>query len=228
MNNGLEKIQKKLDDALKENKRLEVELERVKLELKLERSESAKERAKLMLETRKIQHETGMRKGKRIKTHSRAGKVRVEGRMRLCEKNPALAKRVIELHLEGYNRNSIYKIVNREGFRNENDNFLVCEQMTKILTDWEKGIFKTNIKPESVREIPKKTLPRLNLSVIRDKENPNMIRALTKSTGRLKEIVEMRIKQEMTLAEIGAHFSISRQRVRQILEKVRNGDYNKG
>jgi DNA-directed RNA polymerase sigma subunit (sigma70/sigma32) len=55
-----------------------------------------------------------------------------------------------------------------------------------------------------------------------------MIRALTKSTGRLKEIVEMRIKQEMTLAEIGAHFSISRQRVRQILEKVRNGDYNKG
>ena len=228
MNNGLEKIQKKLDDALKENKRLEVELERVKLELKLERSESAKERAKLMLETRKIQRETGMRKGKRIKTHSRAGKVRVEGRMRLCEKKPTLAKRVIELHLEGYNRNSIYKIVNREGFRNENDNFLVCEQMTKILTDWEKGIFKTNIKPESVREIPKKTLPRLNLSVIRDKENPNMIRALTKSTGRLKEIVEMRIKQEMTLAEIGVHFSISRQRVRQILEKVRNGDYNKG
>ena len=62
----------------------------------------------------------------------------------------------------------------------------------------------------------------------RDKDNQNMIRALTKSTGRLKEIVEMRIKQELTLAEIGAHFSISRQRVRQILEKVRNGDYNKG
>ena len=176
MNDNLEKIQKQLDDALKENKRLEVELERVKLELKLERSESAKERAKLMLETRKIQRETGMRKGKRIKTHSRARKVR---------------------HVP----------------------------KSFSITNWEKGIFKTNIKPESVREIPKKTLPRLNLSVIRDKENPNMIRALTKSTGRLKEIVEMRIKQEMTLAEIGAHFSISRQRVRQILEKVRNEDY---
>ncbi|MAE09515.1 MAG: hypothetical protein CL661_12280 [Bacteroidetes bacterium] len=228
MNNGLEKIQKKLDDALKENKRLEVELERVKLELKLERSESAKERAKLMLETRKIQHETGMRKGKRIKTHSRAGKVRVEGRMRLCEKNPALAKRVIELHLEGYNRNSISKIVNRDGFRNLKDRIIYHSQVSTIIRDWKKGVFKTNIKPDLGHQLPKEMFKKASATLDRDKDNQNMIRALTKSTGRLKEIVEMRIKQELTLAEIGAHFSISRQRVRQILEKVRNGDYNKG
>ena len=151
---------------------MEVELERVKLELKLERSESAKERAKLMLETRKIQRETGMRKGKRIKTHSRARKVR---------------------HVP----------------------------KSFSITNWEKGIFKTNIKPESVREIPKKTLPRLNLSVIRDKETIKEPKSKTTSSTTITKKKAKKPKEEKTVSP-----EVS-QKIKQIEELYESGALTK-
>ena len=231
MKDNLEKIHKKLKDtkkllkkAVKKNKRLEVELESVKQELKRERSNSSKEIGKRLLESRRIQHETGMRKGKKIKTHDRTGKVRVEGRPRLSEIKPDLAKRVIELHLKGGTLYGIANQVTKEGFRNTKDGKIYHSQVSTIIRDWKKGVFKTNIKLEPNHQLPKEIMKKPNPTLRRDKNNPNMIRALKESTGRLKQIVEMRIKQEMTLVEIGAHFNISRERVRQILVALRNGD----
>ena len=70
--------------------------------------------SKRMIAGRDLQRETGKRKGKKIKTIDRNGKIKIEGSPRLSEKQPKLAKRVVELWLEGYCKNRIATIVNSE------------------------------------------------------------------------------------------------------------------
>jgi len=64
--------------------------------------------------------------------------------------------------------------------------------------------------------------------ILKDKQNENVMRALTESTGRVKRIIEMRIVQGLTQAEIGRELNLSRERIRQIIVAVRGGDFDLG
>ena len=99
--------------------------------------------SKRMIAGRDLQRETGKRKGKKIKAIDRNGKIKIEGSPRLSEKKPKLAKRVIELWLQGNCKNKIATIVNREGFRSRVGNKLYSSQITNILTDYELGLINT-------------------------------------------------------------------------------------
>ena len=105
----------------------------------LERSSMVKR----MIGGRKIQHETGMRNGKRIETRDRTGKVKIEGRPRLSESNPKLALRVIELFNEGKTLYGSAKILNLEGFKSSCGGLIYHSQVSTILKDWRKGVFNT-------------------------------------------------------------------------------------
>ena len=106
--------------------------------------------SKRMIAGRDLQRETGKRKGKKIKAIDRNGKIKIEGSPRLSEKKPKLAKRVIELWLEGYCKNKIATIVNGEGFRSRVGNKLYSSQITNILKDYELGLINTSKKLSSV------------------------------------------------------------------------------
>ena len=106
--------------------------------------------SKRMIAGRDLQRETGKRKGKKIKAIDRNGKIKIEGSPRLSEKKPKLAKRVIELWLEGYCKNKIATIVNGEGFRARVGNKLYSSQITNILKDYELGLINTSKKLSAV------------------------------------------------------------------------------
>ena len=89
------------------------------------------------------QRETGMRNGKAIKTVDRNGKIRIEGTPRLSEKQPKLAKRVIELSKQDLSLYRIAKIVNAEGFRSRKGTLLHGPQIRNILRDYELGLINT-------------------------------------------------------------------------------------
>jgi site-specific DNA recombinase len=95
---------------------------------------------KRMIAGRDHQRKTGKRNGKKIKTVDRNGKIRIEGTPRLSEKQPKLAKRVVELWLAGNCKNKIATIVNSEGFRSRTGNKLYSSQVTNILKDYELGL----------------------------------------------------------------------------------------
>ena len=99
--------------------------------------------SKRMIAGRDLQRETGKRNGKKIKTIDRNGKIKIEGTPRLSEKQPKLARRVIELWLAGYCKNKIATIVNSEGFRSRVGNKLYSSQITNILKDYELGLINT-------------------------------------------------------------------------------------
>ena len=99
--------------------------------------------SKRMIAGRDLQRKTGKRKGKKIKTIDRNGKIKIEGSPRLSEKKPKLAKRVIELWLAGNCKNKIATIVNSEGFRSRVGNKLYSSQITNILKDYELGLINT-------------------------------------------------------------------------------------
>ena len=99
--------------------------------------------SKRMIAGRDLQRETGKRKGKKIKSVDRTGKIKIEGSPRLSEKQPKLAKRVIELWLQGNCKNKIATIVNSEGFRSRVGNKLYSSQIKNILTDYELGLINT-------------------------------------------------------------------------------------
>ena len=99
--------------------------------------------SKRMIAGRDLQRETGKRKGKKIKTIDRTGKIKIEGTPRLSEKQPKLAKRVIELWLVGNCKNKIATIVNSEGFKSRTGNRLYSSQITNILKDYELGLINT-------------------------------------------------------------------------------------
>jgi hypothetical protein len=96
---------------------------------------------KRMIGGRKIQHETGMRNGKRIEARDRKGKIRIEGRPRLSEINPELALRVIELYKKGKTLYGSAKILNQEGFKSSTGGLIYHTQVAIILKDWRKGVF---------------------------------------------------------------------------------------
>jgi len=98
---------------------------------------------KRMIGGRKIQHETGMRNGKRIEARDRKGKIRIEGRPRLSEINPELALRVIELHKKGKTLYGTAKILNQEGFKSSTGGLIYHTQVAIILKDWRQGVFNT-------------------------------------------------------------------------------------
>tara|TARA_R100001594_G_scaffold31900_2_gene59358 strand:- start:506 stop:1279 length:774 start_codon:yes stop_codon:yes gene_type:complete len=89
------------------------------------------------------QRETGKRNGKAIKTFDRNGKIRIEGTPRLSEKQPKLAKRVIELSKQNLSLYRIAKIVNSEGFRSRKGTPLHGPQIRNILRDYELGLINT-------------------------------------------------------------------------------------
>ena len=99
--------------------------------------------SKRMIAGRDLQRKTGKRKGKKIKTIDRTGKIKIEGSPRLSEKQPKLAKRVIELWLAGNCKNKIATIVNSEGFKSRTGNRLFSSQITNILKDYELGLIST-------------------------------------------------------------------------------------
>jgi DNA invertase Pin-like site-specific DNA recombinase len=107
--------------------------------------------SKRMIAGRDLQRETGKRKGKKIKAIDRNGKIKIEGSPRLSEKKPKLAKRVIELWLEGNCKNKIATIVNREGFRSRVGNKLYSSQITNILKDYELGLINTTKAPDAAK-----------------------------------------------------------------------------
>lgn len=106
--------------------------------------------SKRMIAGRDLQRETGKRKGKKIKTIDRTGKIKIEGTPRLSEKQPKLAKRVIELWLAGNCKNKIATIVNSEGFKSRTGNRLYSSQVTNILRDYELGLINTSKRPSAV------------------------------------------------------------------------------
>lgn len=89
------------------------------------------------------QRETGKRNGKKIKTVDRNGNIRIEGTPRLSEKQPRLAKRVIELSKQDLSLYRIAKIVNAEGFRSRKGTPLHGPQIRNILHDYELGLIST-------------------------------------------------------------------------------------
>ena len=89
------------------------------------------------------QRETGKRNGKAIRTVDRNGKIRIEGTPRLSEKQPRLAKRVIELSKQDLSLYRIAKIVNAEGFRSRKGTPLHGPQIRNILRDYELGLINT-------------------------------------------------------------------------------------
>ena len=93
-----------------------------------------------MIAGRDLQRETGKRKGRKIKAIDRTGKIKIEGSPRLSEKKPKLAKRVIELWLQGNCKNKIATIVTSEGFRSRVGNKLYSSQIKNILKDYELGL----------------------------------------------------------------------------------------
>ena len=93
------------------------------------------------------QRETGKRNGKAIKTVDRNGKIRIEGTPRLSEKQPKLAKRVIELSKQNLSLYRIAKIVNSEGFRSRAGGILHGPQIKNILRDYELGLINTSKTP---------------------------------------------------------------------------------
>ena len=93
------------------------------------------------------QRETGKRNGKKIKTVDRNGKIRIEGTPRLSEKQPKLARRVIELSKQNLSLYRIAKIVNSEGFRSRAGGILHGPQIKNILRDYELGLINTSKKP---------------------------------------------------------------------------------
>ena len=99
--------------------------------------------SKRMIAGRDLQRETGKRKGKKIKTVDRNGKIKIEGSPRLSEKKPKLANRVVELWLAGNCKNKIATIVNSEGFKSRVGNKLYSSQITNILKDYELGLINT-------------------------------------------------------------------------------------
>jgi DNA invertase Pin-like site-specific DNA recombinase len=99
--------------------------------------------SKRMIAGRDLQRETGKRKGEKIKTIDRTGKIKIEGSPRLSEKQPKLAKRVIELWIAGNCKNKIARIVNSEGFKSRTGNRLFSSQITNILKDYELGLINT-------------------------------------------------------------------------------------
>ena len=99
--------------------------------------------SKRMIAGRDLQRETGKRKGRKIKAIDRTGKIKIEGSPRLSEKKPKLAKRVIELWLQGNCKNKIATIVNSEGFRSRVGNKLYSSQITNILKDYKLGLINT-------------------------------------------------------------------------------------
>jgi DNA invertase Pin-like site-specific DNA recombinase len=96
--------------------------------------------SKRMIAGRDLQRETGKRKGRKIKAIDRTGKIKIEGSPRLSEKKPKLAKRVIELWLQGNCKNKIATIVTSEGFRSRVGNKLYSSQIKNILKDYELGL----------------------------------------------------------------------------------------
>ena len=92
---------------------------------------------------RDLQRQTGKRNGKVIKTVDRKGKIRIEGSPRLSEKQPKLAKRVIELSKQNLSLYRIAKIVNDEGFRSRAGGILHGPQIRNILRDYELGLINT-------------------------------------------------------------------------------------
>ena len=89
------------------------------------------------------QRETGKRNGKAIKTVDRNGNIRIEGTPRLSEKQPKLARRVIELSKQDLSLYRIAKIVNSEGFRSRKGTPLHGPQIRNILRDYELGLINT-------------------------------------------------------------------------------------
>ena len=96
------------------------------------------------------QRETGKRKGKAIKTVDRTGKIRIEGTPRLSEKQPKLARRVIELSKQNLSLYRIAKIVNSEGFRSRAGGILHGPQIKNILRDYKLGLINTSKTPSAV------------------------------------------------------------------------------
>ena len=96
------------------------------------------------------QRETGKRNGKKIKTVDRNGKIRIEGTPRLSEKQPKLAKRVIDLSKRGLSYYRMAKICNAEGFRSRTGGILHPTQMKNILRDYELGLINTSKTPSAV------------------------------------------------------------------------------
>jgi len=96
------------------------------------------------------QRETGKRNGKKIKTVDRTGKIRIEGTPRLSEKQPKLAKRVIELSKQNLSLYRIAKIVNSEGFRSRAGGILHGPQIKNILRDYKLGLINTSKTPSAV------------------------------------------------------------------------------
>jgi DNA invertase Pin-like site-specific DNA recombinase len=93
------------------------------------------------------QRETGKRNGKPIKTVDRNGNIRIEGTPRLSEKQPKLARRVIELSKQGFSYYRMAKICNNEGFRSRTGGILHPTQMKNILRDYELGLINTSKTP---------------------------------------------------------------------------------
>ena len=95
---------------------------------------------KRMIAGRDLQRKTGKRKGKKIETIDRTGKIKIEGSPRLSEKQPKLAKRVIELSKQDLSLYRIAMIVNAEGFRSRKGTPLHGPQIRNILRDYELGL----------------------------------------------------------------------------------------
>ena len=103
-----------------------------------------------MIAGRDLQRETGKRKGRKIKAIDRTGKIKIEGSPRLSEKKPKLAKRVIELWLQGNCKNKIATIVTSEGFRSRVGNKLYSSQIKNILMDYDLGLVSMTKAPDAV------------------------------------------------------------------------------
>ena len=102
--------------------------------------------SKRMIAGRDLQRETGKRKGKKINTIDRNGKIKIEGSPRLSEKQPKLAKRVIDLSKQDFSLYRIAQIVNAEGFRSRKGTPLHGPQIRNILRDYELGL--VTIRPD--------------------------------------------------------------------------------
>ena len=96
--------------------------------------------SKRMIAGRDLQRVTGKRKGKKINTIDRNGKIKIEGSPRLSEKQPKLAKRVIDLSKQDFSLYRIAQIVNAEGFRSRKGTPLHGPQIRNILQDYELGL----------------------------------------------------------------------------------------
>tara|TARA_Y100001937_G_scaffold27620_1_gene39738 strand:+ start:56 stop:844 length:789 start_codon:yes stop_codon:yes gene_type:complete len=102
--------------------------------------------SKRMIAGRDLQRVTGKRKGKKINTIDRNGKIKIEGSPRLSEKQPKLAKRVIDLSKQDFSLYRIAQIVNAEGFRSRKGTPLHGPQIRNILRDYELGL--VTIRPD--------------------------------------------------------------------------------